>query len=132
MTTDQNKDVVRKKASDAVVEATKGRAQFEAASRKLSGRKTGEDTGRTVIVKVLNTDSPTPSEVARFRREYEMVRALEDDSVVRVLDMVSGERATYTLSYPVEADLAAGRLSVLAPIGTAMLVETAKRFLKSG
>ncbi|MFZ5563797.1 MAG: diguanylate cyclase [Thermodesulfobacteriota bacterium] len=52
------------------------------------GRKTGEDTGRTVIVKVLNTDSPTPSEVARFRREYEMVRALEDDSVVRVLDMV--------------------------------------------
>jgi regulator of nucleoside diphosphate kinase len=42
-------------------------------------------------------------------------------SRVRVLDMVSGEIATYTLSYPVEADLSAGRLSVLAPIGTALL-----------
>jgi regulator of nucleoside diphosphate kinase len=42
-------------------------------------------------------------------------------SSVRVLDMVSGDAATYTLSYPVEADLAAGRLSVLAPIGTALL-----------
>jgi regulator of nucleoside diphosphate kinase len=42
-------------------------------------------------------------------------------SRVRVLDMVSGEIATYTLSYPVEADFSAGRLSVLAPIGTALL-----------
>jgi len=42
-------------------------------------------------------------------------------SSIRVLDMVSGETATYTLSYPVEADIAAGRLSVLAPIGTALL-----------
>ena len=42
-------------------------------------------------------------------------------SRVRVLDMVSGERATYTICYPVEASLEAGRLSVLAPIGTALL-----------
>jgi regulator of nucleoside diphosphate kinase len=42
-------------------------------------------------------------------------------SRIRVLDMVSGEIATYTLSYPVEADFSAGRLSVLAPIGTALL-----------
>ncbi len=42
-------------------------------------------------------------------------------SRVRVRDMVSGEGATYTISYPVEAKLEAGRLSVLAPIGTALL-----------
>jgi len=42
-------------------------------------------------------------------------------SRVRVLDMVSGEQATYTICYPVEANLEAGRLSVLAPIGTALL-----------
>jgi len=42
-------------------------------------------------------------------------------SRVRVLDMVSGQAATYTLCYPVEANLEAGRLSVLAPIGTALL-----------
>jgi regulator of nucleoside diphosphate kinase len=42
-------------------------------------------------------------------------------SRISVRDMVNGELSTYTLSYPVEADLDAGRLSVLAPIGTALL-----------
>ena len=42
-------------------------------------------------------------------------------SRVRVRDMVSGDLATYTLCYPVEADFDAGKLSVLAPIGTALL-----------
>ncbi len=41
--TPQNRDAVRKKASDALVEATKGRPQFEAAAKKLSARKTGEE-----------------------------------------------------------------------------------------
>jgi regulator of nucleoside diphosphate kinase len=63
--------------------------------------------------------------------ELEGAEVVEPDSVppdvvtmrsrVRVLDMVSGEAATYTLCYPTEADLDAGRLSVLAPIGTALL-----------
>lgn len=42
-------------------------------------------------------------------------------SRVRVLDMVSHEPATYTLCYPIEANLESGKLSVLAPIGTALL-----------
>jgi regulator of nucleoside diphosphate kinase len=42
-------------------------------------------------------------------------------SRVRVLDLVSNEPADYTISYPIEADLQSGRLSVLAPIGTALL-----------
>jgi len=42
-------------------------------------------------------------------------------SRVRVLDLVNGGRATYELCYPTEASLEAGRLSVLAPIGTALL-----------
>jgi regulator of nucleoside diphosphate kinase len=82
-------------------------------------------------------------ETARARRRWEEMHLLaladelegaevvEPDSVppdvvtmrsrVRVLDMVSGQASTYTLSYPTEADLQAGRLSVLAPIGTALL-----------
>jgi regulator of nucleoside diphosphate kinase len=43
------------------------------------------------------------------------------DSVVRVLDLSSGERREYTLVYPAEANLDAGRISVLAPLGTALL-----------
>jgi regulator of nucleoside diphosphate kinase len=42
-------------------------------------------------------------------------------SRVRVLDMVSGQATTYTICYPSEANVDAGRLSVLAPIGTALL-----------
>ncbi len=42
-------------------------------------------------------------------------------SRVRVLDVVSGERTTYELCYPTEASQKTGRLSVLAPIGTALL-----------
>ena len=42
-------------------------------------------------------------------------------SRVRVRDMVSGDLAIYTLCYPVEANFDAGKLSVLAPIGTALL-----------
>jgi regulator of nucleoside diphosphate kinase len=43
------------------------------------------------------------------------------DSVVSVLDLRSGERREYTLVYPAEANLVAGRISVLAPLGTALL-----------
>ena len=43
------------------------------------------------------------------------------DSIVRLRDMQSRELETYTLVYPDEADIAAGKLSVLAPIGTAIL-----------
>jgi regulator of nucleoside diphosphate kinase len=40
---------------------------------------------------------------------------------VQVLDLVSGVRREYTLVYPAEANPAAGRISVLAPLGTALL-----------
>jgi regulator of nucleoside diphosphate kinase len=43
------------------------------------------------------------------------------ESAVRVLDLSSGERSEYTLTYPAGADVALGRISVLAPLGTALL-----------
>jgi regulator of nucleoside diphosphate kinase len=42
-------------------------------------------------------------------------------SRVRVRDLEEDEPETYTLVYPDEADIDAGRLSVLAPLGTALL-----------
>ncbi|MDQ2691493.1 MAG: nucleoside diphosphate kinase regulator [Chloroflexota bacterium] len=36
-------------------------------------------------------------------------------------DQDTGERETYTLVYPEDADTAQGKISILAPIGTAML-----------
>lgn len=42
-------------------------------------------------------------------------------SRVRVRDLGSGQDTVYTLVFPRDADVNAGRLSVLAPIGTALL-----------
>ena len=42
-------------------------------------------------------------------------------SRVRVRDVRSGTETVYTLVFPCEASVADGRLSVLAPIGTALL-----------
>jgi regulator of nucleoside diphosphate kinase len=42
-------------------------------------------------------------------------------SKVRVRDLDSGEELVYTLVFPTEADSGNGKISVLAPIGTAML-----------
>jgi len=43
------------------------------------------------------------------------------DSTVRFLDLRNDQREVYTLVYPEEADLGAGKLSVLSPLGTALL-----------
>lgn len=42
-------------------------------------------------------------------------------SAVRFRDLDTGEVETYTLVYPSEADITCNRISVLAPIGTALL-----------
>jgi regulator of nucleoside diphosphate kinase len=42
-------------------------------------------------------------------------------SRVRLKDLVSGEANTYSLVFPTEADFSEGKISVLAPIGTAIL-----------
>ncbi|MCK6538753.1 MAG: nucleoside diphosphate kinase regulator [Anaerolineales bacterium] len=43
------------------------------------------------------------------------------NSKVALRDMDSGEEETYTLVYPENANMAEGKVSILAPIGTAML-----------
>jgi regulator of nucleoside diphosphate kinase len=43
------------------------------------------------------------------------------NSTVTLRDLDTGEKETYTLVYPDQADIANNRLSVLAPVGTAIL-----------
>ncbi|HEU4794745.1 MAG TPA: nucleoside diphosphate kinase regulator [Pyrinomonadaceae bacterium] len=42
-------------------------------------------------------------------------------STVRLKDLVSGDENTYSLVFPTEADFSEGKISVLAPIGMAIL-----------
>ena len=43
------------------------------------------------------------------------------NSRAELLDLETGERMEFTLVYPAEADIEAGKISVLAPLGAAML-----------
>lgn len=43
------------------------------------------------------------------------------NSRVSVTDVASGEKATYMLVFPSAANIATGKLSILAPLGTALL-----------
>lgn len=43
------------------------------------------------------------------------------NSQIGVLDLETGEQSDYTLVFPLEADVSAKRISVLAPLGTALL-----------
>jgi regulator of nucleoside diphosphate kinase len=66
-----------------------------------------------------------------LRAELERALVLEPDQVpanvvtmnarVEVLDLTSGERRELILVSPADADVAARRISVLAPLGTALL-----------
>jgi regulator of nucleoside diphosphate kinase len=48
-------------------------------------------------------------------------RVVTMHSQVRIRDLKADESETYTLVYPEEADINEGKLSVLAPLGTALL-----------
>jgi regulator of nucleoside diphosphate kinase len=64
------------------------------------------------------------SELERARvvlSEEAPVDVVKMHSQVRVRDLETGEQSNYTLVFPVEADVSAKRISVLAPLGTALL-----------
>jgi regulator of nucleoside diphosphate kinase len=67
----------------------------------------------------------------RLRQELDQGKVVAPDEVprgtvtmnsrVRVRDLRRGETETYTIVYPDDADIELGRMSVLAPLGTALL-----------
>ena len=69
--------------------------------------------------------------IPTLREGLERCRVVEPESVpkgvvtmhskVKVRDLQAGESETYTLVFPDDADINEGRLSVLAPLGTALL-----------
>jgi regulator of nucleoside diphosphate kinase len=64
-----------------------------------------EELDRAVVVSA----EETPADVVTMR------------TLVRIRDLKSGMQGDYTLVYPWEADVDSNRVSVLAPLGTALL-----------
>ncbi len=50
-------------------------------------RARSRESGRAVIIKAINTESPAASEIARIRHEYDMIRMLDIEGVVRVVEI---------------------------------------------
>lgn len=94
---------------------------------------TSLDQGRlaALLSSAAIQQGPDRERLAELRAEIERAVIVEPGdvpadvvtmrSLVRILDLSSGERHEYSLVYPHEADITAGRISVLAPIGTALL-----------
>jgi len=93
-----------------------------------------EDDARRLRPLVRATTLPKGPDAENLKRlESELERAhvvpesdlpanvIAMNSTVELEDLTDGERFTYTLVYPEHADVDQGRISILAPLGTAML-----------
>ncbi|MCX5848881.1 MAG: diguanylate cyclase [Deltaproteobacteria bacterium] len=47
-----------------------------------------ENESQPVIIKILKTMYPTPSEIARFKQEYNLVKKLDIENIIKILDLV--------------------------------------------
>jgi len=90
---------------------------------------------RTRLVNLLNVigawNEKDKDYLTRLENELEQVQVVSPQAIpgnvvtmnsqARVRDLDSSEEMVFTLVFPAEADYILGRLSVLAPIGTALL-----------
>jgi hypothetical protein len=44
-----------------------------------------ENESQNVIIKVLKTQYPTPSELARFKQEYKLIKNLTIDGIIKTM-----------------------------------------------
>jgi regulator of nucleoside diphosphate kinase len=89
------------------------------------------DKLRKLIAGVRENAAKPTANLDRLEKELDRARVVAStkvpkdvitmNSVVRLQDLASREELTYTLVFPVDADIAQGRISVLAPIGTALI-----------
>lgn len=52
-------------------------------------RKQGES--QSVIIKTLRNDYPSPVEIARLKHEYELIRSINIDGVIKVFDVIDDD-----------------------------------------
>ena len=59
---------------------------YRAVTTEGQGQGQGQDS-KTVILKLLNEEFPSPDSMARFRREYELTKMIESDSTIKAYDL---------------------------------------------
>ena len=68
------------------------REQIYESANSLVYRGIREQDNQPVILKVLKQDYPTPSELTRYKQEYEITRNLTIDGVVKAYDIQPYQR----------------------------------------
>jgi serine/threonine protein kinase len=48
-----------------------------------------ENEAQSFIIKLLKSKYPNPSEIARFRQEYNLIKGLELEGVIKTFDIIS-------------------------------------------
>ncbi|MES2466885.1 MAG: nucleoside diphosphate kinase regulator [Verrucomicrobiota bacterium] len=86
---------------------------------------------RRMLEQALQEGDVTSAEATKLRTELDRAKIVDPhlipaavvtmNSTIDLLDLETGEEETYTLVFPEDADPAEGKVSVLAPIGTAVL-----------
>jgi len=93
--------------------------------------KSDEQKLRALIASVQAVDEATKTNLEKLEKELNRAKLVSSrkiptdvitmNSQVRVLDVESGEESTYAIVFPSDANIEKGRISILAPIGTALL-----------
>src|ERR671933_316314 len=67
-------------------------AQIYSSANSIVYRGTSQPDNTPVILKVLKEDYPTPSELTRYKQEYEITRNLNTDGVVKAYSLEAYQR----------------------------------------
>jgi diguanylate cyclase (GGDEF)-like protein len=65
------------------------REKIDQSRRSIVYRGNKDGDTRSYVIKVLKTKDPSPSEIARFKQEYELIRSLDLEGVIKTLDIIS-------------------------------------------
>jgi serine/threonine protein kinase len=68
-------------------------AQIYESANSLVYRAIREQDNQSVILKVLKEDYPTPSQLTRYKQEYEITRNLNTDGVVKAYSLEPYQRS---------------------------------------
>lgn len=92
---------------------------------------TREDYAKLRLLLTVSSSSGRSTSLDNLRGELDRALVVDSASIpegvvamgsqIEIEDLATGEIETYTLVFPERADAEAGRLSVLAPIGTALI-----------
>jgi len=100
-------------------------------AKNITLTKTDHDRLKALVSVELSPSDPDRASFLELKAEVDRAVIVEANDIdpdvvtmnskVRILDLDTGEELEYTLVYPLSADFSQGKISILVPLGTALL-----------